>query len=124
VNPSIEHLQHLYGQLLSSDQISFIEVSSKKKITGVYIIYSAEKEILYIGSTNNFHVRFGTDLKHESTHTLVKKVLKDGSFADRSAAKVHFMDHCLYRICICRDKREAEALEHLAIWLLQPKYNK
>jgi len=91
---------------------------------GVYIIYSSEEEILYIGSTNNFHVRFGTDLRHESTHTLMKKLITQGIHLDRTVAQDFFTNYYKYRIIECQNKREAEALEHIAIWILDPKYNK
>ncbi|ESU20198.1 hypothetical protein FEDK69T_30510 [Flavobacterium enshiense DK69] len=90
---------------------------------GVYIIYSPEERIEYIGSTNKFNIRFGTDLKHESTHTLVKKLLKNELFENRSLAVNYLINDCKFKIEICETKREAEALEHFAIWLLNPKYN-
>ena len=121
---SFQSLQMLYDELIGSPAVPFVDVSSKKKITGVYIAYSVDGAVLYIGSTNNFHVRFGTDMKHESTHTLIRKLLKDGSHADRSFARTFLIDSCHYRICICSNKREAEALEHFTIWMLNPKYNK
>ncbi|KGO92618.1 GIY-YIG nuclease family protein [Flavobacterium enshiense] len=117
------NLRKKYLSLIESDYISFNEVASKKNIMGVYIIYSPEERIEYIGSTNKFNIRFGTDLKHESTHTLVKKLLKNELFENRSLAVNYLINDCKFKIEICETKREAEALEHFAIWLLNPKYN-
>lgn len=120
---SIEQLNLMFNELQKSDLKTFEEVKEMRKIMGVYIIYSHEHEVLYIGSTNNFFVRFSTDLRHESTHTLIRKLIKVGIHSDRDIARQYFTNHYRYRIYICDNKREAEALEHLAIWILDPKYN-
>jgi hypothetical protein len=120
---SIEKLNVMFNELQKSDLISFDEVKGMKNIMGVYIIYSHENELLYIGSTNKFHIRFGVDLRHESTHTLIKKLMKEGVHVDRGIARDYFTNKYLYRVQICNNKREAEGLEHLAIWILDPKYN-
>ncbi|MBB5623732.1 excinuclease UvrABC nuclease subunit [Pedobacter cryoconitis] len=91
---------------------------------GVYLIYDQFDNLMYIGSTNKFNIRFGTDLRHESTHTLMEKLIKFEVHIDRATAQNHFSNHYKYKVHICYDKREAEALEHLAIWILNPKYNK
>lgn len=113
----ISKLQALYEQLLNSELLTYHEVKSLRDIMGVYLIYNTDNEIIYIGSTNKFHVRFGIDLNHESTHTLIRKLLKAGVHKDRIEAKNHFKDHYKYRIKECSNKREAEALEHLAYGL-------
>jgi hypothetical protein len=121
---SIEKLNSMFNALKKSNLISFGDVKSMKNIMGVYIIYSPENEILYIGSTNKFHVRFGVDLKYESTHTLIRKLIKAGIHPDTVQAGEYFTYHYKYRVLRCETKREAEALEHLAIWILNPIYNK
>jgi hypothetical protein len=120
---SIEKLNIMFNQLHKSDLISFNDVKNMKNIMGVYVIYSHGNEILYIGSTNKFHIRFGVDLKNESTHTLVRKLIQAGIHPDRIIAGEYFTHHYKYRILQSESKREAEALEHLAIWLLNPRYN-
>jgi len=120
---SIEKLNSMFNELQKSNLISFDEVKSMKNVMGVYIIYSHENEILYIGHTNKFHVRFGTDLKYESTHTLIRKLLKALVHKDIITAQQYFINKYKYRIKTCETKREAEALEHLAIWILNPIYN-
>ena len=119
-----DQLNKMYAELVSIDFTSFREIAAKKNIAGVYIIYSQEEEIIYIGSTNKFNIRFGTDLKHESTHTLVRKLLKREIFSERKLAVEYLLTKCKFRIQICDNKREAEALESFAIWVLNPKYNK
>ncbi len=71
-----------------------------------------------------FNVRFGTDLKYESTHTFMKKLLKIGKFKDRKEAVEYLTGHCKFKIKVCGFISEAEALEAMTIYLLNPKYNK
>lgn len=123
MNELLNALNEKYRTLIFSDFISFEEVSKMKNIMGVYMIHEGDK-IIYIGKTNKFHVRFGTDLRHETTHTLVRKLIKSGRFEDRKEVKNHFINSCSIKIEICQSDREAEALEHIAIYLLNPLYNK
>lgn len=120
----IINLSNKLTELTNSKTLSFQEVKNHKNIMGVYLIYDHLGQLMYVGSTNKFHIRFGTDLRHESTHTLMKKLIKLEIHIDRLTAQNHFSNHYKYKISICNDKREAEALEHLAIWILQPVYNK
>jgi hypothetical protein len=113
-----------YETLLKSEFLTFSEVASLKNLMGVYIIYKEDLEILYIGSTNKFNIRFGTDLKHETTHTLVNKLIKNGTFPDRHKVVNYLRENCKMRIEFCKTKREAEALEHIAIYILNPLLNK
>lgn len=113
-----------YNELLVSEKRSFESVAGLKNVMGVYMIYGPNDELFYIGKTNKFHVRFGTDLKHESTHTLVSKLIKNGRFADRFQVKEFLKSQCQVRIVQSETSREAEAVEHMAIYLLNPKINK
>ncbi|HKG08310.1 MAG TPA: GIY-YIG nuclease family protein [Pedobacter sp.] len=120
----IQHISDKLDELVNSGTLTFQEVKNYKNIMGVYLIFDQLDQLMYVGSTNKFQVRFGTDLRHESTHTLMKKLIKQNIHIDRLTAQNHFSNHYTYKINICKDKREAEALEHLAIWILQPIYNK
>lgn len=120
----LTELSDKFEKLCNSDYVSFSEVAALKNIMGVYMIYNDKKELLYIGNTNKFHVRFGTDLKHETTHTLVRKLIKNEMFADRHGVIDYLNNLCCMRIEACESKREAEALEHLAIYILKPSLNK
>lgn len=91
--------------------ISFAQVAALKNVMGVYMIYNASKELLYIGNTNKFHIRFGTDLKHESTHTFVRKMIKNEMFSDRHKVVDFLKNNCTMKIEVCDSKREAEAIE-------------
>jgi len=117
-------LSDKFEKLCGSEFISFSEVAALKNIMGVYMIYNDKNELLYIGNTNKFHVRFGTNLKHEKTHTLVRKLIKNEMFPDRYGAVDYLKNLCCMRIEECASKREAEALEHLAIYILKPSLNK
>lgn len=113
-----------FQHLIQSNFVSFQSVAALKNTLGVYIIYNENNEIIYIGSTNKFHIRFGTDLKHESTHTLVRKLLKSDNFITRKEVVGYLKNQCTMKIEVCETKREAEALEHIAIFLLNPSLNK
>lgn len=119
-----ELLLQKFKRLVESDFVGFEDVSKLKNITGVYMIYNENSEIIYIGHTNKFHVRFGTDLMHESTHTLVRKLIRIGWFENRQKVKNYLKNKCRMRIEQCLNKREAEALEHIAILILSPVFNK
>jgi len=121
VKKYLEDIERDFEALLTASFMTFEEVKKLKKVMGVYCVYF-QKEIIYIGSTNKFDVRFGADLLHLSTHTLHRKLLKDG----KTTAEVRrfLKSECQYRILVCQDKLQAEALEHLAIWIIKPKYNK
>jgi len=120
---SIEQLSLMFNELQNSSLKTFEEVKEMRKLMGVYLIYSHKGDILYIGSTNNFFVRFGTDLKYASTHTLINKLIKATIHETSDEVRDYFTNHYKYKIHLCDNKREAEALEHLAIWILNPKYN-
>jgi predicted GIY-YIG superfamily endonuclease len=120
----IQLLNEKFEQLFESNYLNFAEVAAMKNVMGVYIIYNPLNEIIYIGSTNKFHIRFGTDLKHESTHTLVNKLIKCESYGERKKVVDYLKNECKMKIQICDTKREAEALEHIAIYVLQPMLNK
>ncbi|MBX7240385.1 MAG: hypothetical protein K1X92_01455 [Bacteroidia bacterium] len=119
----LEILKSKLETLLKSNFMTFNEVAALKDRMGVYLIYEDEK-IIYIGKTNKFHIRFGTDLKHESTHTLVGKLIKSERFEDRYQVLDYFKTKCRIRIEFCETNREAEALEGIAIYLLEPELNK
>lgn len=121
---SINNLIDKYFLIISSDYKTFEEVASLKNMMGVYMIYNQKNELIYVGKTNKFHIRFGTDLKHESTHTLVKKLIKDERFSTREIARNFLQKECTYKIEFCTSNREAEALEAICIYLLNPLYNK
>jgi predicted GIY-YIG superfamily endonuclease len=124
MDDKIKMLSRKYDNLIISDMVSFDAVVSLNNIMGVYIIYNDKNEALYIGSTNKFHVRFGTDLKHEATHTLVRKLISKGYFKNRHEVVDYLKSQCKIRIEKCVTKREAEALEHVAIYILNPILNK
>jgi hypothetical protein len=119
----IKELEIKTERLLESKFLSFDEVASLKNKMGVYLIYEGDI-IVYIGKTNKFNVRFGTDLKHESTHTLVQKLIKSNRFENRIDVLKYFKTECKIRIEFCDTNREAEALEALAIYILNPLFNK
>lgn len=120
----IDELNTKFQKLVSSDFKSFDEVAKMKNIMGVYMIFDGNEDIIYIGKTNKFHIRFGTDLKHETTHTLVRKLIRDERYVDRFAVKDFLIHTCRIKIEVCDSNRQAEALEHIAIYILNPQLNK
>ena len=83
-----------------------------------------EQKLIYVGKTNKFHVRFGTDLKHQTTHTLVSKLIKSGSHVDRFEVANFLKTKCKIRIAFCDTNRGAEALEAISIFILNPQLNR
>jgi hypothetical protein len=123
MNKQISILSEKYDRLMGSPFLSFTEVAALKNKMGVYVIYE-DNHIIYIGKTNKFHIRFGTDLKHESTHTLFKKLIKIEKCKDRLDVVNFLNTKCRYRIEFCDENREAEALEAIAIHILNPQLNR
>jgi len=96
-----------YKELIKNELISFEKVKSLKNVDGVYLIYSINGELIYVGSANNFHIRFGTDLRHEATHTLMKKLLRLKVHIDRKTAADHFINHLSIPHSILRLKKRS-----------------
>ena len=71
----LNKLKEDYETLIKSPLLKW-EGVKELKVIGVYLVYF-ENEVIYVGSTNNFNVRFGIDLKHISTHTLYKKRFRE-----------------------------------------------
>lgn len=117
-------LSNKFEELQANRFLTFNQVAALKNQIGVYLIFNEHREIIYIGNTNKFHIRFGTDLKHESTHTLVRKMIKNGMFNNRYEVVDYFDKKCSFKIQTCESKRESEALEHIAIFILNPLLNK
>ena len=101
----IKELSNKFEKLNASEYISFDQVAALKNVMGVYMIYNASQELLYIGNTNKFHIRFGTNLKHESTHTLVRKIIKNEMFIDRHKVVDFLKNKCSMKIEVCDSKR-------------------
>lgn len=118
------HIHNKFQNLVHSEFLDFEAVALMKNVMGVYAIYDNDLDLVYLGSTNKFHVRFGTDLKYESTHTLMRKLLKVEKFKNRIEAAEFLINKCKIKIERCDSKREAEALEGMAIFVLDPAYNK
>jgi len=119
----ITSLSSQFEALIKSSFLTFDEVSGLKNRMGVYMIYECNK-LIYVGKTNKFHVRFGTDLRHETTHTLVRKLIKRGTHADRYEVIDFLRTKCKIQIGFCDTNRGAEALEAIAIFILNPELNR
>jgi hypothetical protein len=123
MNETITLLSNKFDKLVSSSFLAFDEVAALKNQMGVYVIFEGEL-ILYVGKTNKFHVRFGANLKNENTHTFVRKIIKSGRFKDRHEVVQFLRNECKIKIGVCNSNREAEALEGIAILVLDPVLNK
>ena len=117
----LDILQRGIVELENSSFLTYEHVKKLKNLSGVYMVFDGD-EIIYIGSTKNFYVRFGTDLKHKSTHTLNNKLLIEKGNLDEVSEilKKKFR----YKVKICNNMLMAESLEHFAIWVYKPRYNK
>jgi len=116
----IEELEKDFENLINSPFKTWKEVKELGKTIGIYLTYFNNK-IIYIGSTNKFSVRFGVNLTHKTTHTLHNKLLRE---MNKEEVIDFLKNKCKYKIIKCEDKLKAEALEHFAIWIIKPKYNK
>ena len=112
-------LKEDFEALDKSDFLNWGQIKELKKITGVYVIFF-ENKVIYVGKTNKFNVRFGTDLMHKTTHTFHNKLLKEKTLEE---VKDFIKKKCQYKIKECKDEVEAEQLEHFAISIYEPPYN-
>lgn len=115
----LEKLKNNFESLDKSNFLKWEEIKKLKKMGGVYVIFF-DKKVIYVGKTNNFNVRFGTDLINKSTHTLHKKLLKEKSFEE---VKYFIKQKYEYKIKECESEIEAEELETFTISVFKPKYN-
>lgn len=120
LNEKIEKLRNDFEQLLGSEMINWEEGQKLGKITGVYMIFNGE-DLIYIGSTNKFSVRF-KDFLHHSTHTVHRKLVDE--FEDKEQINNFLKNECKYKVKVCENRRYADSLEHFAIDVLNPRLNK
>ena len=112
-------LKEDFEALDKSDFLDWEQIKELKKITGVYVIFF-ENKVIYVGETNKFNIRFGTDLMHKTTHTFHRKLLKEKTLEE---VKDFIKNQCKYKIKECKDEVEAEQLEHFVISIYEPPYN-
>ena len=117
----LQEFKQDFKELLDSSFLKLEDISKLKKVSGVYFAYYGD-EIIYIGSTRNFSVRFSRNFKYKSNHTLHNKLLRE--LKEPNEVLDFLKNRCRYKIKTCEDKLKAEALEHFAIWIIKPKYNK
>jgi len=117
----ITYIKGLVNNMTNSDLVPFDEAKNISKEPCVYMIYSKSK-LLYIGSTKNIYKRFSYQLIKGVKHSFANKLLKEN--IDRNKLKERIENKFRYKINVCQNIREAEALEHLLIYLLNPKHNK
>lgn len=119
----IIHLSNKYDNLIGSEFVTYERVCELSGVKGVYIIYNHIGEIMYVGSSSDLARRFGKNFKYEANHTLGKKLIKSRRFNNTIEVIEYLKNQCNIRIEICKSKREYEALEHIAIYILNPLYN-
>ena len=118
-NEELNKLKENFEALDKSDFLSWEQIKQLKGIIGVYVIFF-ENKIIYVGKTNNFNVRFGTNLMDKSTHTLHRKLLREKSLEE---VRDFIKQKCRYKIKECNDVIEAEELESFVISVFEPSYN-
>src|SRR3989344_4883804 len=115
----LNKLKEDFENLINSPFLNWNNIKDLKNITGVYVIFYEDK-VIYVGKTNKFNVRFGTDLMHKSTHTFHNKLLNNKPLEE---VKEFIKNKCKYKIKECKDEVEAEQLEHFTISIYEPPYN-
>lgn len=119
----IIYLNNKFDNLIGSEFVTYENACELRGVKGVYIIYNHTGEVMYIGSGSNLAKRLGENLKNKASHTLSKKLISSGRFNNTSEVIEYIKNQCKIRIETCESKREYEALEHIAIYILNPVYN-
>jgi len=119
----IIHLNNKCENLFGSEFVTYQDVCSLIGVKGVYIIYEHTEEIMYVGSASDIARRFRDNFRYETSHTLSKKLINSGRFQNTVEVINYLKNQCKIRIETCESKREYEALEHIAIYILNPAYN-
>jgi hypothetical protein len=107
VERKIKWLKKNFMKLIDSNFIAFNRRERFSGVMGVYMIFQGD-DLIYVGSTNNFFICFN-DMLFGSTHTLYKRFIN--------------LKECMCKIIRCSDRRDANALEHFVISVMNPVYN-
>jgi hypothetical protein len=123
MNYKVGVITEAYETLIKSKHVDFEYIAGLDKGTGVYMIFDEYNDLIYIGSSINVKKRF-QDLRYENMHTLVRKMIKSEKYNSSNLVHDFLTNKCKYKFLKCDTVREAEAVEHLAIYCLEPKINK
>jgi hypothetical protein len=119
----IEFIKSKIIALLNSDVVSFFTLKHEIKKMCVFMVYDHNSELVYIGSANKFDVRVELDKLHES-NPLVNIMMKQNHIHELRQFKEYIKGYCSFRTLSCETMQEAKAIEHLAIYLLNPILNR
>ena len=126
----IAHYKDLLLRLFASPKLAFDENlrRSLPNKGGVYRVF--EKGInwdrsRYFGKTGDLQNRVYGDLLMGNLprHTLKRKLIESGEFADKAAAKEYLKAKCYVQILPIDDENERTLFEHFAIAILKPESN-
>ncbi len=121
----MEKLRSYITKLLTMKPISIAEISTKYQYkTGVYVFFS-DKQIEYVGSTNNLYRRLKHDLwgslgQSQQPHAFGRKILKEYSNVDKAR---NYLRSLKLKVIETEDLETARVLEQILIYLLKPRYN-
>ena len=121
----MEKLRSYIIKLYTMKPISVTEVSTKYQYkTGVYIFFS-DRQVEYVGSTNNLYRRLKHDLwgnlgQPQQPHTFGKKILEEHSNVDDAR---NYLRSLKLKVIETEDLETAKVLEQILIYLLKPKCN-
>jgi hypothetical protein len=130
VDSVIAHYRNLLLKLLESPKIPFDAnlrrtLPSKSGIYRVFEIGSEWYQSVYFGKTGNLQNRVYGDLLMGNLprHTLKRKLIGTGEFADKAAAKQYLKGKCFVQVLPIGDDHERTLFEHFAIAILRPMSN-
>ncbi len=126
----ITHYKDLLQELLTSPKLAFDENlrRSLPNKGGVYRVFEKQcdwDKSRYFGKTGDLQNRVYGDLLMGNLprHTLKRKLIGSGDFADKAAAKQYLRDKCYVQILPIADENERTLFEHFAIAILKPESN-
>ena len=121
----MEKLRAYIIKLFAMKPIDITKISTKyQDKTGVYAFFS-DKQVEYVGSTNNLYRRLKHDLwsslgQLQQPHVFGRKILKEYSSVNEARS---YLRNLKLKVIETEDLGTARVLEQILIYLLKPRYN-
>ncbi len=125
-----EYYSTVLKMLLASVRIAFDKdlQDNLQNVSGVYRIIERNDDIgqtIYVGQSSDLKKRLYSNLftGKAGNHTLIKKLINKGRFANEQDVKIYLESKCLFQVHIIEQERERKLFEHFAISIFRPIYN-
>jgi len=102
-----------------SDKRTFTQLYDIPQKPGTYLIYK-DSEVIYVGSSIHLRARL-RQLLSGGGHVFHNKLRE--LFGSKEHVQSFLKTCCSLRYSLCKDKRQAELLEHFCINIHSPRYN-